>query len=161
MTRREQLADHYIKAAGVVAVYVQPAGHRPAVGVLTNVGYQCPAGMSLLCCGRERDAILIAEVAHHRLDAGQGADVAAGLVLAAAAEYGIALTPHAAVVERARAAVARVEGVIDGMRAKGGLRALNRQFKAARQAGERAVYADQLHQHKAAMLTAMARGAKV
>jgi hypothetical protein len=45
-TRSELLADHFIKAAGIAAVYVDAAG---AIGTVDVVGIDAPARWVLLC----------------------------------------------------------------------------------------------------------------
>src|SRR2546430_17656715 len=46
-TRNELLADHFLKAAGIAAVYVDDAG---AIGTVDVVGIDAPSGWVLLCC---------------------------------------------------------------------------------------------------------------
>jgi hypothetical protein len=48
-TRAERLADHFIKATGIAAVYVDGAG---AIGTFANVGLDAPIGCAVLCRAR-------------------------------------------------------------------------------------------------------------
>jgi hypothetical protein len=46
LTRTELLADHFLKAAGIAAVYVDEAG---AIGTVSVVGIDAAPGRVLLC----------------------------------------------------------------------------------------------------------------
>lgn len=76
----------------------------------------------------------------------------------AAADLSISLTPHETVVKRARAAVARVEQTMADMQKSGALKAMNREFKAAREAGLASSYSAFVHAKKLALLEAIATG---
>jgi hypothetical protein len=67
------------------------------------------------------------------------------------------LTPHETVIRRAFAAVQMVDDQIVELQRNGGMKELNREFKAARQAGAAARYQDFLHAKKLTMLEAIAR----
>jgi hypothetical protein len=74
-----------------------------------------------------------------------GPDAALAALRAAAANAGVGLTPHRAVVRRALATVEMVNGRITELQRTGGLRDVNAEFKAARAAGKGARYRDFPH----------------
>jgi hypothetical protein len=73
---------------------------------------------------------------------------------------GVGLTPHAVAVNRAVAAVAKVNETFEKAANAGDLRELNRSFKEARAVDPSIRYVDYLEARKAAMLEALASGAK-
>jgi hypothetical protein len=151
-TRDELLADHFMKAAGIAAVYVDAGG---AIGAADTAGMSCPAGRIMLCCARGNHAKVAGlAVARMRANAGQAAALAA--VREAAAEMGIGLTPHDTVIRRAFAAVETVNLRIAELQATGGMREMNTEFKAARKAGTEVRYQDFLRTKKIIMLEAIA-----
>jgi hypothetical protein len=139
-TRNELLADHFLKSAGVAAVYVDTAG---AIGAVDAVGITAPLDCSLLCCGRGNHA-KAATLAAVRMREGSGQADALAAVREAAAELGIGLTPHETVISRAFAAVGAVSQTIADMQHTGGM------------AGAAVRYHDFLHAKKMAMLEAIA-----
>jgi hypothetical protein len=154
VTRAERLADHFMKCAGVAAVSVDDAG---TIRVVDPVGIARPEGCVVLCCTRGNH-VKVAALAFSRAQLKDGQAVALAAVRSAAADLGISLTPHEAVVQRACAAVAAVSETIAKMQQTGGMKDLNRDFKAARKVNPALRYHDYLHDRKAAMLEAMARG---
>jgi hypothetical protein len=46
-TRNELLAEHFLRVAGIAAVFVDDAG---AIGTIDVVGIDAPSGWMLLCC---------------------------------------------------------------------------------------------------------------
>jgi hypothetical protein len=158
-TRAERLADHFIRCAGVAAVYVDTRG---AIGALDSVGLVGKAiGGAvfcedvILCCAPGNHAKVAAAAARIAGKAGRAAALAA--VRAAAAEAGISLTPIETVIRRAFVAVDTVTATIEQMQRSGGLKDLNREFKAAREANPKLRYHDFLHDRKAGMLGALAK----
>lgn len=150
-TRNERLADHYLRAAGIVGVYVE-AGRVDWLPVVT---IEQQPGRVVFCCARQTYATHLIGMAAPAVEADMDAATASAAVLKIAAVEGIGLTPHAKVVARAMEAVAAVNAEMERMRHNGGLRALNREFKAERSRGGVGPYADFLHAKKAAMLEAM------
>jgi hypothetical protein len=152
-TANERLADHFIKAAEICGVY---ADARGAIGVVDAVGIRYDRSNSLFCCtaGRQR---LIAEKAAARLQDGAGRAAAVAAICAAAAELRFGLTPHETVIRRAFAAVAGVTKKMSELQNTGGMKELNRRFKAEREAGSVVKYPDFLFAQKLAMLEAIAR----
>lgn len=153
-TRNEELADYFIKAAGIAAVKIGPLG---TIGIRDAVGVHCPTGHVLLCCERGKHTLLAVSVFSRMVDTISQDDTVAR-IREAAGELLIGITDHATVVERAMAAVAAVNNTIHEMQLDGRLRDLNRAFKASRKADRTLRYFDFLHAHKAAMLEAIASG---
>ena len=152
-TRNELLADHFLKAAGVAAVYVDDAG---AIGTVDVVGINAPSGWLLLCCARGKQTG-IATKAAARVAAGADQAAALAALRSVAADCGVGLTPHQAVIQRALAAVETVNERIADLQKTGGMKELNAEFKALRKAGTIVRYHDFLHGKKMAMLEAIAR----
>jgi hypothetical protein len=113
---------------------------------------ETPPGRISFCCNAG-DEVRVA-----RLAQACGGDQAtiAGQLEELADAHGIGITPHHITVERALAAVQAVNSVINEMQHHGGLKEINRAFKAARKADPSIRYFDYLHA-KAAMLEAIAR----
>ena len=156
MTRNERLADHYLRAAGIVGVYAE-AGR---VDWLPVVSIEQPPGRIVFCCARQNYATHLIRMAGPAIAPGMDAGAAAVAVQAVATVEGIGLTPLARVITRAMEAVAVVNAEFEKMRHNGGLRPMNRQFKAARARGEAGTYADFLHAKKCEMLDVIAGGGK-
>ena len=152
-TRNELLADHFLKAAGIAAVYVDDAA---AIGTVDVVGIDAPSGWVLLCCAPGKQ-IGIATKGAARVAIGTGQAAALAVLRSVAADDGVGLTPHQTVVQRALAAVETVEQRIADLRKNGGMKELNAEFKAARKAGAIVRYHDFLQTKKMAMLEAIAR----
>ena len=69
-----------------------------------------------------------------------------------AADYGVGLTPHQAIIQRAIAAVETVNQRMADLQKTGGMRDMNDEFKQARKVGTVVRYQDFLHANKMAML---------
>jgi hypothetical protein len=152
-TRNELLADHFLKAAGIAAVYVDASG---AIGAVDVVGIDAPSGWLLLCCARGRQTGIAAKAAARVADRTDQAAALAAL-RSVAADCGVGLAPHRTVIQRAFAAVAAVNQRMADLQKTGGMTELNAEFKAARKAGTIVRYQDFLHAKKMAMLEAIAR----
>jgi hypothetical protein len=87
-TRNELLAGHFLKAAGIAAVYVDPAG---AIGTVDLVRIDAPSGWALLCCAPGKQ-IGIATKATARLVT--GTDQAAALAALRSVAVTAPWTPH-------------------------------------------------------------------
>ena len=153
-TRAELLADHFISCAGIAAVSVDAVG---AICIVDVVSIFSAPGDSLLCCGRGNHAKVATLAAARGVAVKAGQTGALAAVRAAAAELGIALTPHETVIRRAFAAVQVVDDQIIELQRNGGMKELNAEFKAARKAGAVLRYQDFLHAKKLAMLEGIAR----
>jgi hypothetical protein len=129
--RDENLADHFIRSAGIAGVYVDADGAIGAVDHVSMFGH--PDGRVMFCCARGNHA-KVAALAGARIGAGRGQPAGMAAVREAAAEMGIGLTPHDTVIQRAFAAVGVVNAKIEEMQKSGDLKELNRDFKAARTA---------------------------
>jgi len=152
-TRNKLLADHFLKSAGIAAVYADDAG---AIGAVDIVGIDAPPGWALLCCAPGKQAAIAAK-ASIRVVVGMGQGAALAAVREAAAELGIGLTPHETVIQRAVIAVETVNQRIADLQKTGGMKEMNAEFKAARKAGTVIRYHDFLHAKKMAMLEAIAQ----
>lgn len=144
-SRNERLADHYLEAAGIAGVWI---GAGYACGLLRVVSTEPRPGCRIYCCAAWSEAIALGRACslYPETPIEQRAD-----------RYGIAITDHIVVVERALAAVDVVNRTITEMQRTGGMREFNAMFKAARCVAPSLRYHDYLHHRKAEMLTAMAR----
>lgn len=155
---RYRLADYYLNAAGIAAIWIDPDGSIGAHDVARlhldseSIGY---------CCARGAHFVLAYRLQCWKQDqlapAPPGAMAARLEILAC--EGGVGLTKHELAVERALHAVATVEEMMDAMKQNGELREMNSAFKEARSADPKLRYADFLYAKKAALLTAFAQQA--
>jgi hypothetical protein len=155
-TRNEILAEYFLHAAGVAAVWIDAAGH---VGAQDVASIDVDPDRIVYCCSRGDHFILA-----YRLYEWKKAVIADPPAIAAKLEDladrgGVGLTPHAIAVDRALEAVAAVNTAIEKMAASGELRELNAAFKAARQVDPSVRHVDYLDARKTAMLGALAREA--
>jgi hypothetical protein len=155
-TRNELLAEYYLRAAGVAAVWIDAEGH---VGAQDVASIETEPGRIVYCCERGSHFVLA-----YRLYEWKKAVIVDPQAIAAKLEEladrgGVGLTPHQIAVDRALEAVAAVNGAIERMSASGDLRDLNQAFKEARKADPSVRYVEYLEARKAAMLEAMAREA--
>jgi hypothetical protein len=88
--RNELLADHFIKATGIAAVY---ADARGAIGAADTIGLDAPIGCVMLCCARGKEAAIVGK-ASGRLGGVMDQAGALALIRTVAADAGIGLTPH-------------------------------------------------------------------
>jgi hypothetical protein len=125
-TRNELLAEYYLRAAGVAAVWIDAAGHVGAQDV-ASIGIK--PDRLVYCCARGVHFTLAYRL--YEWKRGIAADqVAIAPKLEDLADRGgVGLTPHAVTVDRALAAVAVVDETITGSPDE--LRDLNTAFKAA------------------------------
>jgi hypothetical protein len=154
-TRNELLAEYYLRAAGVAAVWIDADGH---VGAQDVASIENEPGRIVYCCERGVHFTLA-----YRLYEWKKAVIVERPAIAAKLEEladrgGVGLTPHAVAIDRALAAVAAVNDTIDKMGSTGGLRELNAAFKEARKVDPSVRYVDYLEARKAAMLEALAQG---
>jgi hypothetical protein len=152
-TRNELLAEYYLRAAGVAAVWIDADGH---VGAQDVASIENEPGRIVYCCERGVHFTLA-----YRLYEWKKAVIADQPAIAAKLEEladrgDVGLTPHAVAVERALAAVATVDETFEKAASAGELRELNRAFREARVANPSVRYVDYLDARKAAMLEAIA-----
>ena len=155
-TRNELLAEYYLRAAGVAAVWIDGEGH---VGAQDVASIENEPGRVVYCCERGSHFVLA-----YRLYEWKKAVVVDPTAIAAKLEEladrgGVGLTPHQTAIDRALAAVAAVNDAIERMSASGDLRDLNQAFKEARKVDPSIRYFDYIYARKAAMLEALAREA--
>jgi hypothetical protein len=156
-TRNEQLAEYYLKAAGIAAVWIDPDGH---VGAADVARLDREPGQIAYCCARGAHFVLAYRLCIWRAEQGfllNQAAIAARLEQLAQ-EGGVGLTQHGTAILRALEAVATVNRALEQMMAGGKMRDFNRAFKAARKVDATLRYHDYLHARKAAMLEAIAMG---
>jgi hypothetical protein len=146
-TRNERLADHYLEVAGIAAVAIADDG---AISVRRFVTTDRIDGARLVCCASFASALSLARAQY--LYGGMSIEDRA-------MQMGIGVTPHQVVIERALAAVEKVNAAIAEMQQSGGMREVNAAFKAARLADPSLRYQDHLHACKERMLEALAREA--
>jgi hypothetical protein len=157
-TRNEILAEYYLKAAGVAAIWIDPDGH----GAQDVARLHLEPGRVAYCCARGAHFVLA-----YRLRMWMQEQLTVSPLPAAigtkleelAEEGGVGLTPHAIAIERGLAAVATVNRSLDDMKGNGELRELNQAFKEARKVEPSLRYIDYLEARKAAMLEALVRQA--
>jgi hypothetical protein len=156
-TRNELLAEYYLRAAGVAAVWIDATGH---VGAQDVASIENDPDRIVYCCERGSHFVL----AYRLYEWKKAVDVEPAAIAAKLEDLaelgGVGLTPHAAAVERALAVVATVNETFEKAANTGDLRELNRSFKEARAVDPSIRYVDSLEARKAAMLEALASGAK-
>jgi hypothetical protein len=152
-TRNEILADHYLRAAGVAAVWINAEGH---VGAKDFAAFKAEPGHVVYCCARGAHFVLAYRLQLWMQDLPERpaqAAVAAKLEKLAVAG-GVGLTPHRVAVDRALAAVATVNDAF-GTAANNG-REFNAAFKEARKVDPSVRYVDYLEARKVGMLEELA-----
>jgi hypothetical protein len=155
LTRNEILAEYYLRAAGVAAVWIDSGGH---VGAQDVASIENDPDRIVYCCERGVHFTLA-----YRLYEWKKAVIVDRLAITSKLEEladrgGVGLTPHPIAIERALAAVAAVNDTINKMGSTGQLRENNQAFKAARSVDPSLRYADYMEARKAAMLEALAQG---
>jgi hypothetical protein len=153
-TRNEQLAEYYLRAAGVAAVWIGADGHVGAEDVAAVT--EDPA-RTVYCCTRGAHFMLAYRLFEWKKSVQVDPTCIAAKLEELAILGGVGLTPHAVVIERAMAAVAAINEAVDKMGATGELREINQAYKAARKDEPSLRYADYLDARKAAMLQAFAQ----
>ena len=134
----DRLADHYIRAYRLCAVYVADAGDVAMVGATHSIAgrqrqIRHELGASIVkhwWCASDEDARAVTVACRSLVGS---AEQIAGLVPAIARSFGVGLTPHDVVVERAREAVAEVQKRIAAMKATGELRPVNAAYRKRRE----------------------------
>lgn len=152
------LADYYLRAAGVAAIWIDPDGFVGAHGAATIEG---EPGCIVYCCERGKHFALAYHVNEWERSQGRipPPDVTAQQLKYIADRLQIGLTEHAIAVERARAAVAAVEDAFEKMAGTGEMREWNALFKAAREVEPSLRYSDFIAAKKASMIEEVARRA--
>jgi len=156
-TRNELLAEYYLRAAGVAAVWIDAEGHVGAQDVASienepdRIVYSCERGSHFVLAYR------LYEWKRTVVDIDQ--EGIAAKLEGLADRGGVGLTPHAVAVDRALEAVTAVNETTDKMGSTGEIKAFNRAFKEARRVDPSIRHFDYIHARKAAMLEALAREA--
>jgi hypothetical protein len=156
LSRDELLAEYYLRAAGVAAVWIDAAGH---VGAQDVASIEILPDRIVYCCVRGVHFPL-AYWLYEWKQAIQVDPPAIAAKLEEIAEHGgVGLTPHQVAVDRAMATVALINQTMAKMQMTGELREINQAFKAARAAEPSLRYADYLEARKAAMVESIAHQA--
>lgn len=153
MSPNNALADHFLKMAGIGGVFADADG---AIEFTDALMISPPINRVVFCCagGKQQQ---VADRARSLVPLHNDDHAAAiSAIREAAAELLIGLTPHETVVKRAHAAIARVEQTMADMQKSGALKAMNREFRAAREAGLASSYSAFVHAKKIALLEAIA-----
>src|SRR5258708_7208991 len=125
---RNQLRALRRRQIAADAVYVDDAG---AIGTVDVVGINAPSGWLLLCCARGKQTG-IATKAAARVAAGADQAAALAALRSVAADCGVGLTPHQAVIQRALASVETANERIADLQKTAPLRDLNDEFNQPR-----------------------------
>jgi len=151
------LANYYLKAAGIALIWIDAGGR---IGAQDVAGVELEADCIGYCCPRGAHFVLAYRLQLWREDqpAASSAAVAARLEQLAF-EGGVGITLHQVAADRAIAAVATVEQMMEAMKQAGELREINAAFKAARSVNPSLRYVDFMNAKKAAILESIARGA--
>ena len=153
-TRNERLTDHYMRASGIAAVYIEASSPRHRVGYLDSVGIDHPTNRILYCC-RGPDAAHVARMLNDSLVEGMAFDHAEILLRVTAERLGVALTAHGIVVQRASEAVAQINEIFDGMKGTPAFATMNNEFKILRRQKKASTYSDFLHDKKKKVIGAI------
>jgi hypothetical protein len=153
-TRNELLAEYYMRAAGVAAIWIDLDGHVGAQDVPRL--FYAP-GKIVFCCLRGTHWTLAYRLYEWKCGVAADQFAMAEKLHMLAAGGGVALTPLDVALSRALDAVRKVNSTIDAMANCGQLAEFNKAFKAARKVDPSVRYHDFLFARKAAMLEALAR----
>ncbi|KJC47321.1 hypothetical protein UB31_18885 [Bradyrhizobium sp. LTSP849] len=156
--KRDQhdLAEYFLRAAGVAAIWIDDGGHIGAADV-ASIDEQ--PGRIVYCCLRGDHFRLSYHLYEWKQSVQASREAIARKLEEMAAGLLIGLTKHVTAVERARAAVAAVEGAFETMAQRGEMREMNAAFKATRAVEPAIRYSDFIAAKKAAMLEDLAREA--
>jgi hypothetical protein len=154
-TRNKFLAEYYLRAAGVAAVWIDATCH---VGAQDVASIEIEPRRAVFCCPRGAQYVLAYRLQLWMQEQAERPDQAAiAIRLEELAEAGgVGLTPHAIAVDRALAVVATVNETFEKAASNGELREMNAPFKAARAVDPSMRYQDFVHAKKTAMLEALA-----
>ncbi|WP_426424884.1 hypothetical protein [Bradyrhizobium genosp. A] len=150
--KQDDLADYYLRASGVAAIWIDEEGHIGAADVATVDEH--PSRISYCCLRGDHFRL-----SYHLYEWKQSAspEVLARKLDEMAAGLGIGITKHITAVQRARAAVAAVEDAFECMAASGEMRDWNAAFKEAGSVEPTLRYQTFIEAKKAAMLEELAR----
>ncbi len=158
--RDDLLAEYYLKAAGVAAVWIDRDG---LIGSQDAARLQLEEGSVAYCTARGAHFVLAYRLQLWKQEndhVGPPSQAAMAARLEQLAdEGGVGITPHAIAIDRARAAVAEVNARLAAMKSKGELRELNQAFRGARAVEPSLRYEAFMQGKKAALLEALARQA--
>jgi hypothetical protein len=111
------LAEYYLRAAGVAAVWIDADGDMGAQDTATVM---MPTGRIAYCCVHGTHFVLAYRLFMWRQDQGQASAAAMAAALREiAAAGGVGITEHSVAIGRARDAVETVNRTLDKMKAQG------------------------------------------
>ena len=151
---QDELADYYLRAAGVAAIWIDGDGHIGATDVAT---VDDQPGRIVYCCLRGDHFHLSYHLYEWKQAIQASPEAIARKLEEMAAGLSIGLTKHVTAVDRARAAVAAVEQIFEQMAQRGQMREWNAAFKEARSVEPTLRYATFIEAKKAAMIEELAR----
>jgi hypothetical protein len=151
--RDHVLADHFLKAAGVAAIWIGVDGY---IGADDLARVKSEPGRIVYCCPRGSHFVLAYRLQLWKQDqfAASAASIAQRLE-ELAFEAGVGLTKHSVATDRALQAVMTVEAKIELLKQGGELTSLNAAFKAARVANPSIRFSDFMQAKKADLLEAL------
>lgn len=153
--RDQALADHFLKAAGVAAIWI---GQDGFIGADDLARVRPEPDRIVYCCPRGAHFVLA-----YRLQLWKQDQFAASTTSIAerleelAFEAGVGLTKHSVATDRALQAVIMVEAKIEVLKQAGDLASVNAAFKAARAANPSIRFGDFMHAKKTELLEALVR----
>lgn len=153
---QDDLAEYFLRAAGIAAIWIDEAGHIGAADVATVDEHP---GRIAYCCLRGDHFRLSYHLYEWKQSVQASPEAIARKLEEMAGMMAVGLTKHVTAVERARAAVAAVEDAFEKMASSGGMREWNAAFKAARNVDPTLRYATFIEAKKAAMIEELARRA--
>lgn len=157
-SRDDQLAEYYLRAAGIAAIWIDRDG---LIGAEDAARLSMDDRRSAYCCPRGAHFVLAYRLQLWKQDhdnVGSPSQATLGAQLEQLAdEGGVGITPHAIAIERARAAVADVNARLAAMKSRGELRELNQAFRAARLVDPSLRYEAFMEAKKAALLEVLAK----
>lgn len=153
--RDHVLADHFLKAAGVAAIWIGLDGY---IGADDLARVKSEPGRIVYCCPRGSHFVLAYRLQLWKQDqfAASAATIAQRLE-ELAFEAGVGLTKHSVATDRALQAVNAVEAKIEVLKQAGDMASVNAAFKAARAANPAIRFGDFMHAKKTELLEALVR----
>lgn len=153
--RDHVLADHFLKAAGVAAIWIGVDGY---IGADDLARVKSEPGRIVYCCPRGSHFILAYRLQLWKQDQFNASAGAIGRRLEELAfEAGVGLTKHDVAADRAVQAVMAVEAKIELLKRSGELASVNASFKAARVTNPSIRFGDFMQAKKAELLEALVR----
>jgi len=156
MKSNEDLANRYLRAAGIATIWVDLDDGRVAATDVATV--YAPEGCAAYCCHRGDEFRLANSLSAWKLSYAGAIPLEIVLKLEdIAAAMSIGLTKHETAVDRALAVVEAINSEVESFGKTGHMRELNAAFKAAREADPTLRYTDYVYSNKVAMVEEIAQ----